>query len=92
MIAVRKGRPGSNPNLHETKPAFLIGVERRAHQSRPVRGEPLPYRRSQQALGCLQSVYPDGSSDIARHGLAAVCTSAAICLTGPKATVERRSA
>lgn len=29
----------------------------------------------------------DGSSDVARHGLAAVYTSAATCLTGPKATV-----
>lgn len=35
---------------------------------------------------------PDGFSDVARHGLAAVCTSAANCLTGPRATVERRSA
>ena len=35
---------------------------------------------------------PDGSSAIPRHGYAAVCTSAARWLTGPKATVERRSA
>ena len=35
---------------------------------------------------------PDGFSSIACHGLAAVCTSAAMCLTDPRATVERRSA
>ena len=34
----------------------------------------------------------DGFSNNACHGLAAVCTSAAMCLTGPRATVQRRSA